>query len=279
MCLGTKDKQTLMRNLPVVCCYLLLFIFNLFLNNGFYFRLQSKEISAEYRIHNTGGNQWLLEMVDIPQVDYLKKFNEPMLAESSKKVPVGEDYSYEVKWDGIRAMAYLDRDGYRVVSRHGRPLTEQFPELAFFNDLAPGTVLDGELVVLWGGKPALGLVQARQQAQAARKIRYLAKATPAFYVAFDLLFDGYRSLMDYPLAGRREALRKAVAGAERKRLVYSEGVVGPGKAFFERVVEKGLEGVVAKRLASRYRPGRRTDAWLKIKPPARGTALADPGLR
>ena len=66
--------------------------------NGFYFRLQSKEMSAEYRIHDTGENQWLLEMVDNPQIDYLKQFNEPMLAESSKKVPIGPDYRYEVKW-------------------------------------------------------------------------------------------------------------------------------------------------------------------------------------
>ena len=177
-----------------------------------------------------------------------------------------EDHLFEVKWDGIRAMAYLDRDGYRVIGRRGRPLTDQFPELEFFNELVPGTVLDGELVVLSGGKPAFGLVQARQQAQAAHKIHALVKATPAIYVAFDLLFDQYHSLLDYPLAHRRGALRKAVAGAEGQPLVYSEGVVDSGKAFYEKVVEEGLEGVVAKRLASRYRPGRRTDAWLKIKP-------------
>ena len=201
----------------------------------------------------------------------LPTFIRPMLAVPGCPFD-SDDHLFEVKWDGIRAMAYLDRDGYRVVSRRGRPLTDQFPELVFFNYLAPGTVLDGELVVLRGGKPAFGLVQARQQAQAAHKIHALVKATPAIYVAFDLLFDRYRSLMDYPFARRREALCKAVAGAEGKPLVYSEGVVGPGKAFYERVVEEGLEGVVAKRLASRYRPGRRTDAWLKVKPPARRTS-------
>ena len=198
----------------------------------------------------------------------LPTFIRPMLAVRGSPFD-SEDHLFEVKWDGIRAMVYLDRDGYRIASRHGRQLRDQFPELAFFNDLAPGTVLDGELVVLRGGKPALGLVQARQQAQAALKIHYLAKATPAIYVAFDLPFCRHRSLMDYPLARRREALRTALAGADGKALVYSEGVVGPGKAFYERVIQEGLEGVVAKRLASPYRPGRRTDAWLKIKPPAR----------
>ena len=93
----------------------------------------------------------------------------------------------------------------------------------------------------------MGLVQARQQAQAAHKIRALVKATPAIYVAFDVLFDGYRSLMDYPLARRREELRRAVAGAVGKPLVYSDGVAGPGKACYRRVVQEGLEGVVAKR--------------------------------
>ena len=205
----------------------------------------------------------------------LPEFIRPMLAICGCAFD-SEEHLYEVKWDGIRAMVYLDRERYRIVSRHGRPLTDQFPELAFFRELAPGAVLDGELVVVSSGRPAFGLVQARQQAQAAHKIHSLAKATPAIYVAFDLLFEGYRSLMDYDLARRREALGKVVASSEGRALVYSDGVVGPSKAFYERVVQAGLEGVVAKRLASRYRPGRRTDAWLKIKPRAGGKTLADP---
>ena len=73
-------------------------------------------------------------------------------------------------------------------------------------------------------------------------------------------------MMDYALARRRAALCEVVASSEGRALVYSDGVVGPGKAFCEGVVQAGLEGVVAKRLSSRYRPGRRTEAWLKIKP-------------
>lgn len=202
----------------------------------------------------------------------LPPFLQPMLAVPGCPFD-SQHHLFEVKWDGIRAMVYCDRDHYRIVTRHGRPLTDQFPELAFFRDLAPGTLLDGELVVLRDGRPALGRVQARQQAQAAPKIHALAKTAPAIYVAFDLLFEGYRSLTDCPLVRRREALRKAAAGVEGQPLVYSESVVGPGKAFYEQVVREGLEGVVAKRLASRYRPGRRTDAWLKIKPPAIGRAF------
>jgi ATP-dependent DNA ligase len=197
----------------------------------------------------------------------LPAFIRPMLASPGSPFD-SADHLFEVKWDGIRAMAYRDRDGYRLVSRHGRPLTDQFPELAFLGRLSPGTVLDGELVVLQAGKPVLGLVQARHQVQSARKIRALAKTTPAVFMTFDLLFEGHRSLMTAPLAERREALRKVVASAGDYSVVYSEGVVGPGKAFFERVIGEGLEGVMAKRLAGCYRPGRRTAAWQKIKPRA-----------
>ena len=84
--------------------------------------------------------------------------------------------------------------------------------------------------------------------------------------AFDLLYDGYRSLLDRPLVERRRRLRQLVLDLDRPQVVFSEGIVGPGRVLFDEVCRQGLEGLVAKRLASRYRPGKRTTAWLKIKP-------------
>ncbi len=81
------------------------------------------------------------------------------------------DYLFEVKWDGMRALAFVDREGQRIVSRHGNDLTEQFPELACLAKLRPGTELDGELIVLRDGRPDLSLLATRHQVRAPQKIR------------------------------------------------------------------------------------------------------------
>ncbi len=167
-----------------------------------------------------------------------------------------------------------------------------FPELATLRNLPPGTLLDGELVVLRRGRPDLSLVQSRQQLRSGHKIRVRARTTPATYIVFDQLYDEYRPLLGRPLSVRRDVLSSTLgligprcdtnhagetthggdtthAGATTHGgVVFSQGVTGAGKAFFQQVVEQQGEGVVAKRLDSRYRPGHRNGAWIKIKPPA-----------
>jgi bifunctional non-homologous end joining protein LigD len=93
-----------------------------------------------------------------------------------------------------------------------------------------------------------------------------ARSLPATCVVFDLLYEGYRSLLTEPLSQRRKRLCQLVEDLGRPQIVFSEGIVGPGRALFEEVCRQGLEGLVAKRLTSRYRPGKRTANWLKIKP-------------
>jgi ATP-dependent DNA ligase len=190
----------------------------------------------------------------------------PMLARPGKPFDSVE-HLFEVKWDGMRALAYVDGRGYRMVSRHGNDITDRFPELGSLANLPAGTVLDGELVVLRSGKPSFSLLQTRAPLCCQHKIRTLARTTPATYVVFDQLFNGYLSLMDEPLSTRREVMLGTVGRAGYQQLIASDGVVGPGRSFYEHVVGEQLEGVVAKRLASRYLPGRRTGAWIKIKPP------------
>jgi ATP-dependent DNA ligase len=174
------------------------------------------------------------------------------------------EHLFEIKWDGTRVLAYADSRGHRLVNRHRADVTERYPELGFLNDLPAGIVLDGEVVVLRQGKPDFRLLLSRNQARASLKIQSLARTFPASYVAFDQLYDRFESLLALPLWARRQRLEAVVWAAANPSLVFSEGIVGSGRAFFEAVCRQGLEGVVAKRLEGHYRPGRR--AWIKIKP-------------
>jgi bifunctional non-homologous end joining protein LigD len=197
--------------------------------------------------------------------DQLPSFVAPMLAQPGMPFD-SDEHLFEIKWDGTRMLAYVDRNGYRLVNLHGHDRTEQYPEFTFLKHYPPGVILDGEVVVLVAGKPDFGKLLVREQTRASLKIRMLAHALPATYVAFDLLYARYESLMDQPLQRRRARLRQLLENRGQVGMVLSEGVVGEGRAFFERVCQERLEGVVAKRLDSCYRPGQRGRAWTKIKP-------------
>lgn len=189
----------------------------------------------------------------------------PMLAQSGQPFD-SDEYLFEVKWDGTRALAFVEDGGYRLVNRRQIDMTERYPEFEFLADLPPGTVLDGEIVVLDGGKPDFNRLLSREQSRSPLRIRSMAKTMPATYIVFDQLFQDHRSLLNKPLLERRSRLAETVRRSRSKsRLVFSEGVVGAGEAFFQQVADQGLEGVVAKRMSSRYLPGKRTSAWIKIK--------------
>src|SRR5713101_2419711 len=193
----------------------------------------------------------------------LPRFISPMLAKPG--VPFdSQEHLFELKWDATRVFAFVDNHGYRLVNRHRVDVTERYPEFGFLNNLPMGMVLDGEVVVLRQGKPDFRLLLSRNQARASLRIHSLARTFPATYIVFDLLYDRFESLTALPLRARRQRLEAVVRACANARLVFSEGIVGSGRAFFEAVCREGLEGVVAKRLDGRYRPGRRD--WIKIKP-------------
>lgn len=194
----------------------------------------------------------------------LPSFVEPMLAASGQ--PFDSDlHLFEIKWDGSRGLAFIDSDGYRLINRRKNDVTQRYPEFDFLAGLPPGTVLDGEIVVLDGGKPDFNLLQGREQTRLPRRIAAASKTTPATYVVFDLLYAGFRSTMQRPLVERRELLREMTSAAVHERWVMSEGTTGAGREFFTQAVARGLEGVMAKRLDSRYLAGKRSPAWVKIK--------------
>lgn len=185
----------------------------------------------------------------------------PMLARSG--APFDSDrHLYEVKWDGIRAVALVEEGGYRLLSRTGNDLTRNYPELAPLARLPAGTIVDGEIVVLNEGRPDFEYVLRRDRRSAGSPE---TGATPALYLVFDLIYREFAPLTELPLLERRQPLGGLVDGCGSGHIVLSDGFVGAGVAFYREVCERNLEGVVAKRVDSRYLPGRRSDAWIKIK--------------
>lgn len=189
----------------------------------------------------------------------------PMLAVQSQ--PFDSDgHVFEVKWDGVRALVAIEPSGCRIWGRKLADYSQRYPELDSLRSLPSDTVLDGELVALRSGRAEFGKLMRRHQLVSGHKIRQTSQVCPVTYVAFDLLYESGRSLLGRPLSERRQRLQDLIARFPDPRLVFSDGVIGPGRDFFERVVEDGHEGVMAKQLSSRYLPGKRMQAWRKIKP-------------
>jgi len=233
--------------------------------DGFYFRLQSRELSGEYRVYHTNENQWLLERLDIPQTDWLRDLVQPMLAGGAVKPPNSSDYVYELKWDGIRALISLDEGEIRIRGRGGMDITKRFPELLIPEQAFRATsgLFDGEIVCLEAdGKPVFKNVITRMQQSAEGAIERARAKCPAVCYVFDCLYLDGRPIVNEPLMRRREWLQDAI----RKDTAYRvSDVVEDGPAFYDAVKQMGLEGVVAKQRNSAYLPGKRSDSWLKIK--------------
>ena len=188
-----------------------------------------------------------------------------MLAAAAPEPFDSEDYRFELKWDGIRCLAFVENGKVRLQSRHLTDFTAHFPELNDLRKLRSGTVLDGELVVMRAGKSSLSAIQERVQLQMTHRIQRLSRSAPAVYVAFDLLYLEYRSLLQEPFIRRRTALETVIRKAAPPNVAVVDCVHGQGKQFFAAVAGLALEGIVAKYIHAPYLPGRRSRNWLKIK--------------
>lgn len=188
----------------------------------------------------------------------------PMLARLGQPFDSPE-YLFEIKWDGTRALCFREGTDYRLQNRRQRPQKERYPELVCLRALPKGTLIDGEIVIFENGKPSFEGMLRREQAHGPHKVAAAARAWPASYVVFDLLYEKYESVMQVPCSARRDRLRKLIKKLDEPCVVMSEGVEGAGKAYFEQAVKMQLEGVVAKRLSSPYLPGQRSDHWIKCK--------------
>ncbi|MGZ4327861.1 MAG: DNA ligase D [Solirubrobacteraceae bacterium] len=213
---------------------------------------------------------WMIHRMDPPDDPDRVPMPErlvPMMARPSDKLPRPErGWSYEVKWDGVRAIAYVQPGRLRLESRNLNEITDAYPEVrGILTDLGMHeAVLDGEIVAFDdNGRPSFERLQRRMHVTSPNAVRRLMGSTPVVYAIFDLLYLDGHSLMDLPYTERRERLEQLELGGPAWRVPSAHR--DAGKRLLEATASQGLEGVVAKRLDSHYEPGRRTGAWLKIK--------------
>ncbi|HXZ87728.1 MAG TPA: non-homologous end-joining DNA ligase, partial [Candidatus Binataceae bacterium] len=179
----------------------------------------------------------------------------------------GEDWLFELKYDGVRALALRNGAQVRLFGRNGREITQRYPEVALALTALPFDrfALDGEIVVPdENGRPSFQMLQRRINVADPREIARLSLALPVNYWVFDLLAFGGFDLRPLPLETRKRFLARLIRGEGPVR--YCDHVVARGRDFFAATAEAGLEGIVAKRRQSPYR-GTRSDDWIKIKCP------------
>ncbi len=187
----------------------------------------------------------------------------PMLASAGTVIPNGPDWAHEIKWDGMRVLADVTGGRLRLSSRNENDVTASFPELSTL--AGPGMpddmLLDGEVVALEAGLPSFQALAERMHVGNDRRARRLAASRPVTFMAFDLLrLDGV-DLTAIPLADRRAALEALTLAGPHAQVppTYDDGL-----ALQTATLEQGLEGIVSKRLSSRYSTGRRSHDWLKF---------------
>jgi DNA ligase D-like protein (predicted ligase) len=190
---------------------------------------------------------------------------EPMLSAAAEGIPKGDSWEYEPKWDGFRTLVFRDGDEVALISRGARPMTRYFPEVipAFRSLREQQVVLDGELVVVADKGLDFGALQQRVH-PADSRVRMLSEATPAWFIAFDILSEGSTDLRKQPLGERRKRLERLLKGVKRPLFLtpYTRDHK-TAESWFERFEGAGLDGVMAKSWDGAYVPGKRL--WVKIK--------------
>lgn len=196
-----------------------------------------------------------------------------MLASTASAVPVGEEWTFEPKYDGMRVLAFATRDGVRLLTRNGIDRAPQFPEvvhalMALARRRRRSIILDGEIVVRRrrrGTASAFQALQARWHVSDMRAVARHANASPVDLVAFDILVDGDERLTSKPWQERRVRLERLLQGQVPTGVRLGETFRREGSALLRRAAQRGWEGLVAKRVTSIYRPGFRSKDWLKLK--------------
>jgi DNA ligase D-like protein (predicted ligase)/DNA ligase D-like protein (predicted 3'-phosphoesterase) len=186
----------------------------------------------------------------------------PMLAKEASAAFTDKDWIFEVKWDGFRAIAYIDGE-VSLRSRNNKELLDNFPELAELSQQQKGLVLDGEIIILNKGKVDFQALLERGKAKLPTDIALKTAHSPAAYVVFDILEKDGKPLVDLPLTERKRILKETVR--EGEYVLLADYVEEKGENYYEAVLQKRLEGVMAKKKNSTYEQGMRSGNWLKIK--------------
>jgi bifunctional non-homologous end joining protein LigD len=231
--------------------------------------LDGERTQGRFALFQTGGKNWMIHRMDAPARPDWKALPEhvkPMLATLDQLPTDDSKWAYEMKWDGVRALVAVEGGRITITSRNDNDVTVSYPELRGLGEQLGTTevLLDGEIVSFDdAGRPSFERLQQRMHISTAAAARRLAERVPAVYLIFDLLHLDGRSLLDLPYTQRRSLLDElGLAGPSWQTPPVFEGD-GASAVLASR--QQGLEGVLAKRLTSRYTPGRRTGDWVKVK--------------
>ena len=227
-----------------------------------------ERVQGRYALFQTRGKDWMIHRMDppAPGVEPLPERIEPMQARLGGLPRDDAAFGYEIKWDGIRAVARVDRGHLDLTGRNGTDFTPRYPELKPLGSALGATraILDGEIVAFdEHGRPSFERLQTRMHLATEAAAKRRSRDVPVVYVAFDLLWLDGRSMLGLAYGDRRRLLLElGLEGLHWRTPAHHEG---EGDALLAATREQGLEGIVAKRLDSVYEPGRRSSAWTKVK--------------
>ncbi len=233
------------------------------------FRLAGERLAGRYALFRAGApRDWLIHRMDPPseERDPFPEDVVPMLARLDRLPAKDSGWATEIKWDGVRAIAYCRPGRVELRTRNLLEVTRQYPEVRRLSRQlgARDAVLDGELVAFDpDGRPSFSRLQQRIHQTAEAVVRSRMRQYPVTYVIFDLVYLDGRDLTAEPYRRRRELLEELeLAGSHWQTPAYS---TGHARELLAASAQQGLEGLMLKRLDSRYSPGRRTGEWLKVK--------------
>jgi bifunctional non-homologous end joining protein LigD len=230
--------------------------------------LEGERVRGRYALFQTRGDDWMIHRMDPPEEgrEPMPERIEPMKATLANLPPDEENWGFEIKWDGVRAIAYCEPGHLRLESRNLREITGQYPEVrGLLEQLgARQAVLDGELATFdERGRPSFQRLQTRMHVASDAEVRRRIRDVPVTYAIFDLLYLDGKSLFDVAYEDRRWELEAlGLDGESWQTPSYHRG---EGSKLQAASRERGLEGIIAKRLGSRYVPGKRSRDWLKVK--------------
>jgi bifunctional non-homologous end joining protein LigD len=231
--------------------------------------LHGTRVSGEYVLFQTKGKNWMMHRVDPPADPEFEPMPEnvvPMLASTGIALPDKQsEWAYEFKWDGVRAIVYVDGGRARAQSRNLLDITASYPELRAFGEAVGSQrlVLDGELVVFDAqGRSDFGLLQQRMKLTG-DAVRRAMKPYPVVYLVFDVLYADGRNVMSLPYTERRAILDGLDLNGPSWQT--PPWFAGEGDAVRQASIDRGFEGIMAKRLDAPYVPGKRVDWWRKVK--------------
>jgi bifunctional non-homologous end joining protein LigD len=231
--------------------------------------LHGSRVDSRYGLFHTDGENWMIHRIDPAPAGWepLPELVRPMLATAASDLPENDqDWAYEFKWDGVRAVVYVDGGRARALSRTDRDVSVSYPELRGLGEALGSlqVILDGEIVALDAdGRPSFEALQPRMNTAEPGRVRRLAESVPVTYMIFDIMHLDGHSALQVPYGERRTLLEGLELAGPHWATPPSEK--GGGKAVLEAARTAGLEGVVAKRTDSAYRPGVRDPSWRKLK--------------